>query len=180
MPSVALVRRYRPFVDVGAASDAADELGIEHAVSSTYAGTEGRHGGLRVVTIRTEGDNPHIECCGGRATRLLDAVARRTAALMGAGRVTRVWVGQLDAGGSIARHVDTMPPAPRRRFHLVLRSNLGATFTTGRDTFHMREGWVYEVDPLAEHAAANVGVTPRVHLIVDAEHRPWPEGGGDG
>ncbi len=73
-------------------------------------------------------------------------------------------------GRSIRPHHDPMPEEWCGRAHIPLLSNELALFVTEGETIHMKPGYLYWVNPLAEHAIINGGDTPRVHLIFDIRH----------
>ncbi len=81
----------------------------------------------------------------------------------------RVMLVELPAGGRIDRHADEGAYAAHYdRFHLVLTSAHGNTFTNGDETIYMQPGELWKFNHHIEHEVANNSTAPRVHLIIDA------------
>lgn len=98
-------------------------------------------------------------------TELCAAVCRR----LRVAQLGRVMVVDLAPGGHIDRHHDDGAYAAHySRFHLVLQSELGNTFTNGDETIHMQPGELWQFNHRAEHEVTNSSAAPRIHLIIDA------------
>lgn len=81
----------------------------------------------------------------------------------------RVMLVELKPGGHIDRHFDDGAYADHYdRFHLVLQSDEGNTFTCGDETIHMKPGELWKFDHRSEHEVHNGSDRPRIHLIIDA------------
>jgi quercetin dioxygenase-like cupin family protein len=81
----------------------------------------------------------------------------------------RVMLVELAPGGHIDRHFDDGAYAAYyERFHLVLQSDVGNTFTCGTETIHMQPGELWQFDHRTEHEVRNASARPRIHLIIDA------------
>ena len=88
---------------------------------------------------------------------------------LGVKELGRVMLVELAPGGHIDRHFDEGAYAAHyQRFHLVLQSDVGNTFTCGTETIHMKPGELWQFDHRTEHEVRNASASPRVHLIIDA------------
>lgn len=88
---------------------------------------------------------------------------------LGVKELGRVMLVELAPGGHIDRHFDDGAYAAHyQRFHLVLQSDVGNTFTCGAETIHMKPGELWQFDHRTEHEVRNASSRPRVHLIIDA------------
>lgn len=80
----------------------------------------------------------------------------------------KVMLARLAAGYGIDRHVDN---AKRNlythKIHVPLQTSDKVRFTVGDGTFHLREGFAYEVNNLQPHAVVNDGDVDRIHLIFE-------------
>jgi aspartyl/asparaginyl beta-hydroxylase len=71
-------------------------------------------------------------------------------------------------GGCVAPHIDQGPFAEAtNRYHTVLETNQKALMQIEGESWNFTEGGVYYFNKHAMHSASNLGVTPRVHLIMD-------------
>ncbi len=96
----------------------------------------------------------------------------------------RVLITRVAPGNRILRHKDAdggyVQQADIARFHVVLNSAPGCTFTNGPEqqpseadeTVHMATGEVWSFNPHAWHSVENYSGDDRLHLIVDL--RTWP------
>lgn len=90
-------------------------------------------------------------------------------ARLGVKELGRVMLVELAPGGHIDRHFDDGAYAAHyQRFHLVLQSDDGNTFTCGAESIHMKPGELWKFDHRAEHEVTNASARPRIHLIIDA------------
>ena len=81
----------------------------------------------------------------------------------------RVMLVELKPGGHIDQHTDQGAYATHYdRFHLVLQSDPGNTFTNGDETIHMQPGELWQFNHHVEHEVTNNSNTSRIHLILDA------------
>ena len=64
-------------------------------------------------------------------------------------------------------HCDDQPPEWVTRVHIPLLTNPHAVATTEDGPIHMAVGKAYKFDTRAEHAVANGGKTPRIHLVFE-------------
>lgn len=69
----------------------------------------------------------------------------------------------LEAGKEIKTHTDKKHG---NCIHLVLRTNDKCENTWGNETYHMKQGYIYEVNQGEPHSAVNAGETDRSHLMV--------------
>lgn len=53
------------------------------------------------------------------------------------------------------------------RLHIPIFTNEKCYFTIDKDSFHMEEGHLYEINNLMSHSVENYGDTDRIHLIID-------------
>lgn len=82
--------------------------------------------------------------------------------------VDRVRIAKLPPGCTIPLHIDMDAFYQRRhRAHIVIQTNPDVEFVIGEASLNMREGMVYEMDNLVEHAVYNRGSDDRIHVIVD-------------
>lgn len=88
---------------------------------------------------------------------------------LGVKELGRVMLVELAPGGYVDRHFDDGAYAAHYdRFHLVLQSDVGNTFTCGDETIHMQPGQLWKFDHRTEHEVRNASARPRIHLIIDA------------
>jgi hypothetical protein len=88
---------------------------------------------------------------------------------LGVKELGRVMLVELAPGGHIDPHFDDGAYAAHyQRFHLVLQSDEGNTFTNGGETIHMKPGELWQFNHRAEHEVRNDSARPRIHLIIDA------------
>lgn len=81
----------------------------------------------------------------------------------------RVMLVELKPDGHIDSHFDEGGYADYyKRFHLVLQSDPGNTFTNGPETIHMAPGQLWQFTHQLEHEVHNNSSRPRIHLIIDA------------
>lgn len=84
------------------------------------------------------------------------------------GRLARVMLVKLKAGGRIHPHIDQGPYAEATdRYHLPIVTNSLAWLRSGGDKRHLGAGEIWWFNKHAMHEGANNGPTDRVHLIVD-------------
>jgi hypothetical protein len=84
------------------------------------------------------------------------------------GQIVKLMLAELRPGGIIPAHADASPALRlSHRCHVPVVTNDGVEFRIGDLTHALREGHAYEIDNTRQHAVANRGGTPRVHLICD-------------
>jgi GNAT superfamily N-acetyltransferase/quercetin dioxygenase-like cupin family protein len=107
----------------------------------------------------------------------MDALATEVTALVspilqawGVKTLGRVMIVSLAPGGAIDAHEDQGRYAKSfSRFHLVLASKPGNTFTCDGETVHMATGELWWFNHRGEHSVVNDSDEPRIHLIFDAQ-----------
>ncbi len=73
-------------------------------------------------------------------------------------------------GGHVDEHIDEGVYADHyNRFHLVLKTNGGATLTVGGEERHLKAGEFWWFNHKQPHSADNLGSDDRIHIIFDAE-----------
>lgn len=88
---------------------------------------------------------------------------------IGSTQLGRVLIVKLKPGGVIDSHEDTGRYAKAySRFHLVLKSEPGNTFTCDGETVHMQTGELWWFNHRGEHSLINDSDSDRIHLIFDA------------
>jgi len=93
---------------------------------------------------------------------------RRLVADNGAGYFIRASLVRLRAGCGIAEHRDmNYSLTHSHRIHLPIVSNDRVRFTVGKETLHLAEGQLYEINNRRLHSVQNDGAEDRVHLILD-------------
>lgn len=84
------------------------------------------------------------------------------------GEPARALIAELPPEARVMQHTDTGTYAENtERFHLALQTNPLAILYCNGETCNVREGEVMWLDKHLPHSAINMGVTSRVHLIVD-------------
>ena len=84
------------------------------------------------------------------------------------GSSVRCILTRLAPGLRIPRHRDEgFSLCYSHRVHIPIASNESVFFTVGGEEIAMKEGQVWEINNMREHAVRNDGETPRIHLIVD-------------
>jgi len=84
------------------------------------------------------------------------------------GRSVRCILTRLARGLRIPHHRDAgFSLCYSHRVHIPIASNESVFFTVGGEEIAMKEGEMWEINNMREHAVRNDGETPRVHLIVD-------------
>jgi hypothetical protein len=80
----------------------------------------------------------------------------------------RVMLARLAAGYAIDRHRDGEGAFLfTHKIHIPIQTNDRASFFIKDKSFHLQEGFAYEVNNLDVHAAENLGETDRIHLIFE-------------
>ncbi len=80
----------------------------------------------------------------------------------------KVMLARLAAGAEIDRHVDGAGSnLLAHKIHIPIQTNPGATLTSNGLSHHLEEGFAYEVNNIAPHAAENRGDADRIHLIFE-------------
>jgi hypothetical protein len=88
---------------------------------------------------------------------------------LGSTNLGRVMIVALQPGGYIDPHEDQGKYAKSfSRFHLVLTSDQGNSFTCDGETVHMEPGELWWFNHRGEHQVRNDSATPRIHIIFDA------------
>lgn len=88
---------------------------------------------------------------------------------LGSTALGRVMIVELKPGGYIDAHEDQGKYAKTfSRFHLVLSSDPGNTFTCEGESVHMAPGELWWFNHRGEHKVRNDSATPRIHIIFDA------------
>lgn len=96
---------------------------------------------------------------------LVDAVL---AHIPQAGKLGRVMLVNLKAGGSVDRHEDQGRYAETyTRFHVPLVSEIGNEFLCGEQTQNMNVGELWWFNHRIPHEVHNKSLSDRIHLIVD-------------
>jgi hypothetical protein len=87
----------------------------------------------------------------------------------------RIMLARLKPGGQITEHVDEGPYAERfARFHVVLTSYDGNSFTVNDETLTFKPGECWWFNHRVKHSVRNDSLAPRVHLIFDAVSPHYP------
>lgn len=90
--------------------------------------------------------------------------------VLGSTRLGRVLIVSLKPGGVIDAHEDQGRYAKTySRFHLVLKSEPGNSFTCDGETVHMAPGELWWFNHRGEHSVRNDSDQERIHVIFDAE-----------
>jgi hypothetical protein len=80
----------------------------------------------------------------------------------------KVMLARLAAGAVIDRHVDGAGSnLYTHKIHIPLETNERARMLIREQSFHLKEGYAYEVNNLVPHGAENLGATDRIHLIFE-------------
>jgi hypothetical protein len=86
----------------------------------------------------------------------------------GLGYFIRATLVRLAARQSIGEHQDmNFSLTHSHRVHLPIVTNDAVRFSVGRQTIHMREGEIYEINNRRMHSVHNGGAEDRIHLILD-------------
>lgn len=111
-----------------------------------------------------------VQTGSGAGEALTAAVGGCVAALEAhfGGTAVRVMLAELRPGARIAPHVDRGAAlVVPHRCHIPVITNPRVEFWIENTLYSLREGIAYEFDNTRTHAVANMGTTPRVHLICD-------------
>ena len=82
------------------------------------------------------------------------------------GKILRLMLTELVAGGSIPRHRDSSEMLETvHRCHVAVVTNPNVTFSIDDVDYHLPAGEVYEFDNMRPHSVANGGEERRIHLI---------------
>ena len=80
----------------------------------------------------------------------------------------KAMLARLSAGAVIDRHVDGAGSnLHTHKIHIPLQTNEKAIMFINDEPFHLREGYVYEVNNIVPHAVENLGTEDRIHLIFE-------------
>lgn len=79
---------------------------------------------------------------------------------------------RIEPNGFVWEHRDyqDMADVRRVRLHIPLISNLGAALVVGGKRIHLATGYVWKLDPVRHHGAANLGFESRTHILLDCYH----------
>jgi hypothetical protein len=84
------------------------------------------------------------------------------------GAFSRVLLAKMPPGGRILPHVDANAAARwPHKIHIPILTNEQVAFYIEQTPYHFEVGQAYEVNNLVTHAVANLGPTPRIHLIFE-------------
>ena len=80
----------------------------------------------------------------------------------------KAMLARLSAGATIDRHTDGAGSnLYTNKIHIPIQTNDKAFLIIKDEPFHLREGFAYEVNNIVPHAAENLGVSDRIHLIFE-------------
>ncbi len=80
----------------------------------------------------------------------------------------KVMLARLGAGHIIDRHVDGRGSnLYTHKIHIPLQTNRQAAFMINDVSYHLEEGYAYEVNNIVPHAVENLGETDRIHFIFE-------------
>ena len=75
---------------------------------------------------------------------------------------------KLQPGQIIDRHIDKQKSNfITHKIHIPIQTNPEAKFCVKDKSFHLQEGYAYEVNNIVSHGAENNGKQPRIHLIFE-------------
>lgn len=84
------------------------------------------------------------------------------------GTAAGVVYSRIPAGKGVDAHIDKgYHPENSHRLHIPIITNNEVMFTIEDKSINMTVGSCYEVDNLLTHSVKNLGVTDRIHLIID-------------
>lgn len=99
---------------------------------------------------------------------------QQTLNMIPSGVLGRAYIAKMVAGGTIYPHIDPGKYFELHdRYHIVVKTNPGVSFTCGDDVietvrFEENEVWVFNNKVI--HQAVNQGSEDRIHIIMDVRH----------
>jgi hypothetical protein len=111
-----------------------------------------------------------IEDCEPVETSLLERMPETRALLSGLGfRYMWARLAKLEVNAFMHEHRDyqELRNEPRLRLHIPVLTNPFSSIVIDRTRIHLALGYIWKLNPMHRHAAANFGKEPRIHIILD-------------
>jgi hypothetical protein len=139
---------------------------------------EYQNGGWLTATLLGASRDPKdtvIGDCTPQPTDLLTSCPRIARQLRDL-RFSYMWVrvARMEPGASLWEHRDyqELTPVSRYRLHIPLATNPDAFLVFGNEKTHLPASGIFYMRPVRPHGACNLGLEPRIHLILDVYDNP--------
>jgi aspartyl/asparaginyl beta-hydroxylase len=130
-------------------------------------------GGWQTLSLLNRTSRPTdtiIEDCDPVETSLLQRLPETRALLRGLG-FQYMWarLAKLEVNAFMHEHRDyqELRKVRRLRLHIPIITNPFSSIVIDRTRIHLALGYVWKLNPIHRHAAANFGKEPRIHIILD-------------
>lgn len=130
-------------------------------------------GGWQTLSLLNRTSKPTdtiIEDCEPVETSLLKQMPETRALLRGLGfRYMWARLAKLEVSAFMHEHRDyqELRSVSRLRLHIPVITNPFSSIVIDRTRIHLALGYIWKLNPIHRHAAANFGKEPRVHIILD-------------
>lgn len=142
-------------------------------VQWTNVYSEYHTGGWQTLSLLNRTSKPTdtiIEDCEPVETSLLERMPETRALLRGLGfRYLFGRLAKLEVNAFIYEHRDYQELRNERllRLHIPVITNPFSSIVVDRTRIHLALGYIWKLNPIHRHAAANFGKEPRIHIILD-------------
>jgi hypothetical protein len=130
-------------------------------------------GGWQTLSLLNSTSRPTdtvIEDCEPVETSLLEKMPETRALLRGLGfRYMWARLAKLEVSAFMHEHRDyqELKDVGRLRLHIPVITNPFSSIVIDRTRIHLALGYVWKLNPIHRHAAANFGKEARIHIILD-------------
>jgi aspartyl/asparaginyl beta-hydroxylase len=130
-------------------------------------------GGWQTLSLLNRTSKPTdtiIEDCEPVETSLLKQMPETRALLRGLGfRYMWARLAKLEVSAFMHEHRDyqELRNVSRLRLHIPVITNPFSSIVIDRTRIHLALGYIWKLNPIHRHAAANFGKEPRIHIILD-------------
>jgi hypothetical protein len=130
-------------------------------------------GGWQTLSLLNRTSKPTdtiIEDCEPVETSLLERMPETRSLLRGLGfRYMWARLARLEVSAFMHEHRDyqELRNVRRLRLHIPVITNPFSSIVIDRTRIHLALGYIWKLNPIHRHAAANFGKEPRIHIILD-------------
>lgn len=130
-------------------------------------------GGWQTLSLMNHTSEPTdtlIEDCEPVETTLLKQMPETRALLRSLGfRYMWARLAKCEANSFLYEHRDYLqfPKQRRLRLHIPVMTNPFSSIVVDRTRIHLALGYIWKLNPIHRHAAANFGKEPRIHIMLD-------------
>jgi hypothetical protein len=125
---------------------------------------------LSLMSASGQSTDTTIRDCEPRETALLSALPTTSKYLRGLG-LRYMWARlvKIEPNGFVWEHRDYQDMADMRRvrLHIPVVTNRSAAIVVGGRRIHLAAGYIWKLNPIHHHGAANLGFESRTHILLD-------------